>query len=68
MAKALRIFALELPFKALVWQSTNGETYISYPDIRWLATRYGARRDDLCLFADAAVTIDGIARKAGSPP
>ena len=68
MVKALRLIALELPFKVLVWQDEAGQTCISYTDFRWLATRYGALRDDLCLFTDVAVTIDGIARKAGSPP
>jgi uncharacterized protein (DUF302 family) len=68
MVKALRLIALELPFKVLVWQDATGQTFISYTDFRWLATRYGARREDLCLFTDVAVMIDGIARKAGSPP
>jgi hypothetical protein len=27
-----------------------------------------ARRDEVYLFTDMAVTIDGIARKAGAPP
>jgi len=68
MVKALRLIALELPFKVLIWQDATGQTCISYTDFRWLATRYGAQRDDLCLFTDVAVMIDGIARKAGSPP
>jgi uncharacterized protein (DUF302 family) len=68
LVKALRLIALELPFKALIWQDTTGQTCVSYTDFRWLATRYGARRDDVCLFTDMAVMIDGIARKASSPP
>jgi uncharacterized protein (DUF302 family) len=68
LVKALRLIALELPFKALIWQGASGQTCLSYTDFRWLATRYGARRDDVCLFTDMAVMIDGIARKAGSPP
>ena len=67
LVKALRLIALELPFKVLIWQDA-GETWLSYTDFRWLATRYGAQRDDLCLFTDIAVMIDGIVRKAGSPP
>jgi uncharacterized protein (DUF302 family) len=67
LVKALRLIALDLPFKVLVWQDA-GETWLSYVDFRWLATRYGARRDDVCLFTDMAVMIDGIARKAASPP
>ena len=68
LVKVLRLVALELPFKVLIWQDTTGETYLSYTDFRWLATRYGALRDDVCLFTDMAVMIDGIARKAASPP
>jgi uncharacterized protein (DUF302 family) len=68
LVKALRLIALELPFKVLIWQDATGQTYLSYTDLRWLATRYGVRRDDVYLFTDMAVMIDGIARKAGSPP
>ena len=68
LVKALRLIALELPFKVLIWQDATGQTCVSYTDFRWLAMRYGARRDDVCLFTDMAVMIDGIARKAGSPP
>jgi len=67
LVTALRLIALELPFKVLIWQDA-GQTCLSYTDFRWLATRYGARRDDVYLFTDMAVMIDGIARKAGSPP
>jgi len=68
LVKALRLIALELPFKVLIWQDASGQAWISYTDFRWLATRYRARRDDICLFTDIAVMLDGIARKAGSPP
>jgi uncharacterized protein (DUF302 family) len=68
LVKALRLIALELPFKVLIWQDAAGQTCISYTDFRWLATRYGARRDDGYQFTDMAVMIDGIARKAASPP
>lgn len=68
LVKALRPIALELPFKALIWQDAGGKNWVSYNDFRWLAKRYGAAREDGCLFADMAVMIDGIARKASSPP
>jgi uncharacterized protein (DUF302 family) len=68
LVKALRLVALELPFKVLIWQDATGQTCLSYTDFRWLAMRYGARRDDVYLFTDMAVMIDGIARKAASPP
>ena len=67
LMKALRLMALELPFKVLVWQDA-GETWLSYIDFRWLAKRYGAGPEEVCLITDIAVMIDGIARKAASPP
>ena len=66
--KALRLIALDLPFRALIWQDAGGKNWVSYNDFRWLAKRYGAAREDACLFTDMAVMIDGIARKASSPP
>jgi len=67
LVKALRLIALELPFKALVWQDAGG-TWLSYVDFRWLAKRYGAGPEEVCLITDIAVMIDGIVRKAASPP
>ena len=68
LVKAFRLIALELPFKVLIWQDAAGQTCLSYTDFRWLATRYGVRRDDVYLFSDMAVMVDGMARKAASPP
>jgi uncharacterized protein (DUF302 family) len=67
LMKALRLIALELPFKVLVWQDASG-TWLSYIDFRWLAKRYGAGPEEVCFITDMAVMIDGIVRKAGSPP
>jgi uncharacterized protein (DUF302 family) len=67
LIEALRLIALELPFKVPVWQDASG-IWSSSIDFRWLAKRYGARRDDVYLFTEMDVMIDGIVRKAGSPP
>jgi len=67
LMKALRLIALELPFRVLVWQDAGG-TWLSYVDFRSLAKRYGAGPEEVRLITDMAVMIDGIARKAGSPP
>ena len=67
LVKALRLIALELPFKVLVWQDVGG-TWLSYIDFRWLAKRYGAGPEEACLITDIAVMIDGVVRKAASPP
>jgi uncharacterized protein (DUF302 family) len=67
LMKAFRLIALELPFKVLIWQDADG-TWLSYIDFRWLAKRYGAGPEEEYLITDMAVMIDGIARKAASPP
>jgi uncharacterized protein (DUF302 family) len=67
LVSALRLIALDLPFKVLVWQDA-GTTWLSYVDFRWLAKRYDAEPEATRLITDMAATIDGIARKAGSPP
>src|SRR5260221_7177715 len=67
LVKALRLIALELPFRVLIWQDAGG-TWLSYVDFRWLAQRYGAGPEEVSLVTDMAVMIDGIARKAGLPP
>jgi len=67
LMRAVPLIALELPFKVLVWQDAVA-TSLSYIDFRWLAKRYGAGPEEARLITDLAVMIDGIARKAGSPP
>jgi uncharacterized protein (DUF302 family) len=67
LVKALRLIALDLPFKVLVWQDV-GDTWLSYIDFRWLAKRYRAGPEEVRLITDLAVMIDGIVRKAASPP
>jgi uncharacterized protein (DUF302 family) len=67
LVNALRWAALDLPFRVLVWGDAGG-TWLSYADFRWLAKRYGAGTDEVRLFTDMAVLIDGIARKARLPP
>ena len=67
LMKALRLIALELPFKVLVWQEAGG-TWLSYVDFRSLAKRYEAGPEEVRVITDVAVMIDGIARKAASPP
>jgi uncharacterized protein (DUF302 family) len=67
LMRALRLIALELPFKVLIWQDAGG-TWLSYIDFRWLAARYGAEPEEARLITDMAVMIEGVIRKAASPP
>src|SRR5258706_5196450 len=67
LMKSLRLIALELPFKVLVWEEA-GVTWLSYVDFRSLGKRYSAGPEEARPITDLAVMIDGIARKAASPP
>jgi uncharacterized protein (DUF302 family) len=68
LVKALRILALDLPFKALIWVEASNQTWVAYNDLRWLAKRYAAASEEARPIIDMAVTVDGIARKAVLPP
>jgi uncharacterized protein (DUF302 family) len=35
-----RVAAIDLPFKALVWQDDDGTTWLTYNDPQWLAKRH----------------------------
>ena len=68
LAQAVPSIAVDLPFKVLVCRNEDGMTWIWYNDLRWLARRHGHWRDIECLVRDLAVSLDCVARKAGTPP
>jgi hypothetical protein len=68
LAAAVPSIAVDLPFKVLVSRDEDGVTWLWYNDLRWLARRHGHWRDIECLVRDLAVSLDTVARKAGSPP
>jgi uncharacterized protein (DUF302 family) len=50
LMQANRTAAIDLPFKALVWEDDNGTTWLTYNDPRWLAGRHNIDSS-----ADAAI-------------
>ena len=68
LMQARELIAIDLPFKALVWQGKMGETWLSYDDPRWLARRHKMARELEYVIIDAGIRISSIARKAVSPP
>jgi len=67
LMQAVRLIALELPFRVLIWES-DGAAWLSYADFRWLARRYGVGVEHEYLVTELTVMYDGIVRKAASPP
>lgn len=41
LMEAAQTIGIDLPLKALVWQDTSGETWLSWNDPAWLAARHG---------------------------
>jgi uncharacterized protein (DUF302 family) len=50
LMQASRTAAIDLPFKALLWEDDGGTTWLTYNDPRWLAVRH-----DIDSGADAAI-------------
>jgi uncharacterized protein (DUF302 family) len=46
-----RMAAIDLPFKALVWQDDDGATWLTYNDPIWLAARHNIDSDDTTIRA-----------------
>jgi uncharacterized protein (DUF302 family) len=67
LVKAVRLLALDFPFKILVW-CDEGKTLLSYNDFRSLAQRYGAGPGEEWLITEISVMMDRIARKAATLP
>ena len=42
LMQTAQTIGIDLPLKALVWQDASGETWLSWNDPAWLATRHGA--------------------------
>jgi uncharacterized protein (DUF302 family) len=41
LMQAVQTIGIDLPLKALVWQDASGETWLSWNDPAWLASRHG---------------------------
>jgi hypothetical protein len=52
LMQSVQTIGIDLPLKALVWQDTSGNTWLSYNDLAWLAHRHGLSGE-----TEAAVNI-----------
>ena len=55
LMQAQQSIGIDLPLKMLAWQDANGNNWLAYNDIAWLAKRHG-------LGEDLAPAISGIAK------
>ena len=45
LMQAARTIAVDLPIRMLVWEDASRDTWLTYNDPKWLATRHGLGRD-----------------------
>jgi uncharacterized protein (DUF302 family) len=55
---------IDLPMKALVWQDAAGDTFLSYNDPAWLATRHGLSDEAQAAVAAMSAALEALARAA----
>jgi uncharacterized protein (DUF302 family) len=67
LMQAIQMIGVDLPLKALVWQDAAGDTWLSYSDRNWLATRFGLGHEGQGPVSAMAAALDAVARAATAP-
>src|SRR4029077_17967743 len=67
LMQAQQLLGMELPLRALVWQDEALRTWVSCPDVRWLAQRYGAAPGVTPVVAALAAALEGLVTRAITP-
>jgi uncharacterized protein (DUF302 family) len=58
---------IDLPLKALVWQDTAGNTWLSHDDPGWLVKRHGMGREMDATVATLSAALTAVAKAATTP-
>jgi uncharacterized protein (DUF302 family) len=66
LMRAAQSIGIDLPLKALVWQDTSGDTWISYNDPSWLANRHTLAGDIAAVIGNMATALKAVANEAAS--
>ena len=64
LMQSVQTIGIDLPLKALVWQDSSGNTWLSYNDPAWLAKRHGLDGDTEATLGAMARTINAVAEAA----
>ena len=67
LMQAQQLLGMELPLRALVWQDEALRTWVSCPDVHWLAQRYGASTGAAPAAAALAAGLDWAVTSAITP-
>jgi uncharacterized protein (DUF302 family) len=66
LMQAAQSIGIDLPLKALVWQDASGDTWISYNDPSWLASRHILASDIAAVVGNMATALKAVANEAAS--
>jgi uncharacterized protein (DUF302 family) len=64
LMQAIQTIGVDLPLKALVWQDATGDTWLSYSDPNWLATRFGLGHEVQGTVSAMAAALNAVATAA----
>jgi uncharacterized protein (DUF302 family) len=63
LMQSVPTIGIDLPLKALVWQDTSGETWLSHNDPAWLAERHGLSGAEAAV-GSLTAALNALAREA----
>jgi len=61
---SVQTIGIDLPLKALVWQDTSGNTWLSYNDPAWLAKRHGLSGETEAAVSMMTAALEAVAKAA----
>jgi uncharacterized protein (DUF302 family) len=64
LMQSVQIIGIDLPLKALVWQDSSGDTWLSYNDPAWLAQRHGLGGETEAAIGAMTAALDAVAKAA----
>src|ERR1700687_3136743 len=64
LIQSVQAVGIDLPLKALVWQDTSGDTWLSYDDPACLAERHGLSSQTEAAVGVITAAIEAVARAA----
>jgi uncharacterized protein (DUF302 family) len=64
LMQAVRTIGIDLPLKALVWQDTSGDTWLSCNDPAWLAQRHGLSGETEAVVGMMTAALNAVAKAA----
>jgi uncharacterized protein (DUF302 family) len=64
LMQSVPTIAIDLPLRAIVWEDPAGQTWLSYNDPAWLATRHGLDGTTDAVIAQMSRALDEMAKAA----